>query len=309
MTDPQTTTGTAVLSPEDQEVLRQARQLNARPEVISFDTIKLKNSEKKLIDMFGQPIPRGHYLIETYDAEKKAKLYRALGEHPEIVVLHRCYTYSYYEDGVGLVAWTSDIQGFTDADRVVLFSKKSGKAAVEFDGTYPEFKQYAASHYVSRGLKERKLLQFQNLLYVLFEGVVYRMFVTNASAAGIPAGEKGPSFKDPQPGSLLSFIETTRGTEMDGALCEWVCRLGSQFKDDAEQPFYLATFENAGANPKLSEALAQLKKLMTDMVKQQKDAVERLSIQSLADETKADPVWDDVPAPKSPIDVEELPVL
>jgi hypothetical protein len=210
---------------------------------------------------------------------------------------------------VGLVAWTSDIQGFTDQDRVVLFSKKTGKSAVEFDGYYPEFKQYAAAHYVSKGLKERKLLQFQNLLYVLFEGKVYRMFVSNASAAGIPKGEKGPSFRDPQPGSLLSFIETTRGSEMEGALCEHVCRLGAHFKDDAEQPYHIGIFENVGPNEKLPEAVGQLKKLMMDMVKQQKDAVERLSIQSLSEEAKGDPEWDDVPAPKSPIDVDELPLL
>jgi hypothetical protein len=54
--------------------------------------------------------------------------------------------------------------------------KKGGKMAVEFEGPYkPDFKAHMEQHYVvtdPASGKPQKLLQFQNLLYVLFEGKV-----------------------------------------------------------------------------------------------------------------------------------------
>jgi hypothetical protein len=205
------------------------------------------------------------------------------------VILHRCYTYSYYKEGEGLMAWTSDIQDLSEYGYVTLFSKKNGNASIEFQGRYkPDFKQYITTHYTVQDPKYgglKSLMKFQTLLYVLFEGKVHRMFVSNASAAGIPQGEKAPSFKDPQPGSLISFIETTRGTEMEGALCEFDCRLGAVFRDEMEQPFYIRTFENAGPNPKLSEALGELRKLNAAIERDQRARVESAAIHDLAEET------------------------
>lgn len=269
--------GKALMSPEDMSYLKQARQMNMKPIVSIYDTIKLKDSEKRI-----EGLTRGNYFIESYDGEKKT--YRDIGPNPEIVILHRCYTYSYYKEGEGLKAWTSDIQGFSDTDFVQLYSKKSGMRDPEFIGTYKQFKLYVAQHYVVRSgeADEEKLLTFQNLLYVLFEERVHRMFVSNASTAGIAPGERGGDFKNPQPLSLLHFIETTR-EKAGSAMCEYVCKLGSYFKDDVEQPFYIRTFENIGGNPDLNNAVLHLKKILIEAMKQQRDIEESCNISQVRD--------------------------
>lgn len=305
------------LSDRQRAVLEAARRQNNRQQPVSYDSIKLKDSEKKVLDVDGKPLPRGEYYIESYDPASKSKTYRCIGKNPEIVILHRCYTYSWYKEGEGLMAWTSDIQSLDESGYVTLFAKQDGKMTVAFEGRYkPDFKNLIDAKYTSRSTdgKTEKLLKFQTLLYVMFEGVVYRMFVTNASAAGIPMGEKGPDFKNPQPGSLIEFIEkTTRGTEMAGSLPEWVCRLGATFRDEMEQPFYIRTFENVGPNPELGKALDELDKL-SQAVKSadatHRAAQERTAIASLkpaADALDEDVL--DVPAVsyQPEIKVEDLP--
>lgn len=263
---------TAVMSPEDMSFLKQARQMNAKPAASLYDTIKFKDSEKKV-----EGLTRGNYFIESYDGEKKT--YRDIGPDPEIIILHRVFTYSYYKEGEGLKAWTNDIQGFSDTDFVQLYSKKSGMRDPEFSGTYKQFKIYAVQNYIAHNMdgSTEKLLSFQNLLYVLFEGKIYRMFVSNASAAGIAPGERGGDFKHPQPLSLLHFIETTR--EQPGkAVCEYICKLGSYFKDDVEQPFYIRTFENIGENPDTPSVIKLVKKILIDASKQQREIEESCNI-------------------------------
>jgi len=260
------------MSSEDAAFLKQARQMNMPPPAPLYDTIKFKDSEKKI-----EGLKRGNYFIESYDGEKKT--YRDIGPNPEIVILHRVYTYSYYKEGEGLKAWTNDIQGFSENDYVQLYSKKTGMKDPEFSGTYKQFKMYAAQNYTAHGVDgtAEKLLSFQNLLYVLFEGTVYRMFVSNASTAGIAPGERGGDFKNPQPLSLLHFIETTR--EKPGkAMCEYVCKLGSYFKDDVEQPFYIRTFENVGDNPDTPTVVPMVKKILMDASKLQREIEETCNI-------------------------------
>lgn len=276
------------LSDEDRAVLQAARQANSRPQVMSYDSIKLKDSEKKVLDINGKALPRGGYYIESYDPQKKEKAYQAIGMKPEVVILHQCFTYSWYKEGEGLMAWTNDIQALDDTGYVTLYSKRSGQVKIEFQGRYkPDFKNFIDQKYTARGVdgSTEKLLKFQTLLYVLFEGKVYRMFVTNASAAGIPKGQKAPDFRDPQAGSLKLFVEGTRGRDMDGALCEFVCKLGATFRDDMEQPFYIRTFENVGPNEKLPIALGELRKIKMTVAKADKDAQERLSVEALRQET------------------------
>lgn len=302
MADPANTSqALSTLSPEQQKTLAAARQANSRATPVSFDSIKLKDSEKKVLDADGKPLPRGEYYIESYDHAKKEKSYRHIGANPEIVILHQCWTYSWYKEGEGLMAWTSDIQELNEFGHVTLFSKKNGKMGIEFQGPYkPNFKQHMERNYIAAD--GEKLLKFQTLLYVLFEGSVYRMFVTNASAAGIPMGEKAPDFSRAQPGSLKAFIETTRGVET-GGLPEFICRLGAVFRDEMEQPFYIRTFENAGRTPAnvLATALDELTKLATTVMKDNRDRVEQIGIESLADEVIEAEV---IPSPES-----ELPDL
>ena len=311
---PSPSSALASLSEADRNTLAAARQQNSRPQAVSYDSIKLKDSEKEVLDVDGNALPRGEWYIESYDSAKREKSYRCIGANPEIVILHRCYTYSWYKDGEGLMAWTSDIQDLSEYGHVTLFAKKDGKVSIEFQGRYkPDFKAYMDKNYVvadPKTGKPSKLLQFQNLLYVFFEGNVYRLFVSNASAAGIAEGEKAPDFKNAQDGSLIKFIETTRGAEMDGALCEWVCKLGAVFRKEMTQPFYIRTFENAGPNAKLSECLAELRKLSAVIEKDNRDRVETLGIQQLADETKVvlevSPFATEIEY-KPSVDVESLP--
>jgi hypothetical protein len=263
---------TALLTPADAEALKAARSLNSRPTVPNIPSIKLKNSEKKV-----EGLTRGNYFIEDYDGENKT--FRDIGPNPVVHILHRCYTYSYYdEDASQLVAWTSEIDGFTEYDPTVyLYSKRDGKASVEFCGNYPSVKQYMLANYsVTKGEKQKSLMKFQNCLYVLFEGKPYRMFVSNAGAAGIAEGAKGPDFKHPQKESLQNFIDTTRGIEMEAALLEFDCQLGSRFIEDAEQPYYIMTFTNAGPNEKIPETMPVYRKFMMDLAKNRQWELDRM---------------------------------
>ncbi len=290
----------SLLSPEDQAVLRQVRQMNAKPSVQQmYDTLKFKDSEKRV-----EGLTRGNYYIESYDGSKpdgERKIVRDIGPNPEMVILHRVYTYSQYVEGQGLKAWTSDITGFSEQDMVTLYAIQDGKRVEEFIGSYPELKIYMAQHYITHHPdgRDEKLMTFQNLLYVLFEGKVYRMFVSNASAAGIAPGAKGGDFKNPQPKSLLSFIDSTH-EQQGSALCEYICRLASWFKDDVEQPFYIRTFENMGENPNLPEAIAQVKLLLLDSMRQQKEIAEKRNISDLRQESI-------VKGRPEIVDAEELP--
>lgn len=241
---------TELLSPADVQFLEKSRKVNSRPTVPNIPSIKLKNSEKKV-----EGLTRGYYFTETYENEEKKT--RDIGPNPVVSILHRCYTYSYYDDDKDmLIAWTSEIEGFDSLDPTVyLYSKKGDKAVVEYRGPYPVVKKYMKENYsIQKGDKQKSLMKFQNCLYVLFEGKVYRMFVSNAGAAGIAEGAKGPDFKDIQPKSLTDFIDSTRGAEM-AALYEFNCKLGSRFIDDAEQPYHIMTFENIGPNEKIAETV------------------------------------------------------
>lgn len=268
-----------LLSPDDQAVLRQARQLNAKPSVPSYSSLKLKNSAKEV-----EGLTRGHFFIESFDGENKQ--FHTLGANPEVIILHRAYTYSYYDEDAGLVAWTSEIQGFDDSDFCVLYAKKDGKAEIRYEGGYPGLKRFMAEKYVVTmpSGKEKKLMKFQNLLYVLYKNQVYRMFVSNASAAGIAPGEKAPDFKKPQLLSLQHFIDTTRGAQMDAALCEFACTLGSKFINDAEQPYHIMTFTNAGKNDLLPDTIGYYRTLLTDMQHVRKDMQERAKVDELRQE-------------------------
>ena len=293
---------TSILSPADQKTLADARKINARPNPVSFDTIKFKDSEKEVPGLI-----RGNFYIESYNSEKKEKTFRDIGPEPEIVVIHRCYTYSWYKEGEGLMAWTSDIQQLNEFGTVTLYARKDGKVTTVFQGPYkPDFQAFKSANYTSVvDGNSVNLLTFQNLLYVLFEGTVYRMFVSNASAAGIAPGGKAPDFKKPQEGCLINYINSTRGEQMDGALCESVCKLGAVFRKEMERPFYIRTFTNVGQTPMetLSVALAELRKISAAWREEPKN--ERSYGDHLAEEN---PTAIEIPSPyASAIRPEDLP--
>ncbi len=279
-----------IMTAEDEAVLAELRKMNEKQEFVKYDTIKLKNSEKKV-----EGLTRGHYFIESYDGSKpdgERKTFRDIGANPQIVILSRAYTYSESSTEDGLLAFTTDIGSFDANQYVQLFSKKNseGKMTLEFSGVWPQFKAYMADHYVTvKNGKSEKMLTFQNLLYVLFEGKVYRMFVSNASAAGVAEGALGGDFKNPQPLSLLAYIASTQ-QQTGSALCDYVCELGSTFKDDVEIPYYIRQFKNVGRTPTptLIAAARATKSILMDAMKQQKDIAEKKAIVSLGLEMNQD---------------------
>lgn len=267
----------ALLSPADSTALAEARRLNARPTVPNMPSIKLKSSEKKVLDSDGKPLTRGNYFLESYENEEK--VVRDIGQNPIVTILHRCYTYSYYDNDAGqLVAWTTDIDDFASGEDVVLFSKKGGKAGIEFSGPYKDFKGYKEERYSveSKNGRKKSLLTFQNCLYVLFEGKVCRLFVKNTGTVGLAAGTNIPDFDNVQPLSLEDFVSTTRGVEMEAALLEFTCQLGGRFIEDLDQPFYIMTFKNVGPNEKLPETVPVFRKLSFDRAMMRQWDIDRM---------------------------------
>ena len=104
--------------------------------------IRLSNTDMK-------QAPEGEYFIEIYKGKDEEPEIKILGPNPEIVILYKTSTYSYYTKEHGLVAWTSDIHGFSALDRVTLFVKRDGKVVIEKDAVYPEFKQYIQAKYTT----------------------------------------------------------------------------------------------------------------------------------------------------------------
>src|SRR4051812_43494230 len=92
----------AALSPDDLATLQAARKMNSKAQPVSYDSIKLKDRENEVLGSDGQPLVRGDYFIESYDQSAKKKSFRDVGPNPEVVILHRCYTYSWYKEGEGL---------------------------------------------------------------------------------------------------------------------------------------------------------------------------------------------------------------
>ncbi len=256
----ESTSTTSLALPHQQAALAKMRKANAKPQISAMPEIKFKQSDKEMGDL-----SKGNYYLKTFENET-VKM-KDIGPNPEIVILHRAYTYSYYdEDAETLRAWTSDIDSFDDFGTVYLFEKlPDGKVRIEKEGSYQAVKPSIKSpkYQMTKGEKVKNLMKFQSVLYVLYEGIVCRMFVSNASAVGIKEGEKFPDFDNPQLLSLEHFVSTTRGEEVS-ALSEFVCKLGSIYKKDSTVPYYILTFENVGRNEDIALAVDTYPKLMAD---------------------------------------------
>ena len=93
-----------------------------------------------------------------------------------------------------------------------MFKKKGNDVVIDFDGSYPEFKLYKEKNWTQYNpAKERSenLLTFRTVLYVLYKGQPYKMFVSNASSAGVDADGR-PSFDKPQEKSFQSYEKRCR---------------------------------------------------------------------------------------------------
>lgn len=253
------------LSPERQAILDEARSQNKRAFTPRIPELRLTNKEM-------ETVPSGEYYLQEYDSVERKKIITPIGANPEIVILRKATTYSYYSDKLErLVAWTSDIYGYSEYDDIVLFKNDGATQFIEFKGSYPEFKAYSLKHYtITNPVEDRteKLLSFKTVLYVLYEKKVYRMFVTNTGVAGVAAGEKRPAFGNPQPLSLTHFLDSVSDSssgERSAACCESICKLGSVFVDDTTIPYYMMQFTEATKKPDIEFVLDMYAQLKTDL--------------------------------------------
>lgn len=235
------TTSTALtdLSPDELSILEADRQ-KMGGSMPSIPQIRLSNKDMT-------QAPEGEYFTELYKGKDEEPEIRLRGPNPEVTILYKTNTYSYYTKEAGLVAWTSDIHGFTAMDDVTLFVKRDGKVSVDFHGPYPSFKLHKEK-YVSRDEitgTTKNLLKFKTVLYVLFEGKPYKVFVSNASNAGVDQ-DGNPSFESPQPLSLQVFNDMLWREKR--AAYEFTVRLGSRLIESSK-PYYIMTFENVGETP------------------------------------------------------------
>jgi hypothetical protein len=285
----------AVLSPEQQNVLAKARQVASRPNVQRVPELRLYNTMMKV-----DGVQIGEYFIQEWDTEAKEQKITPIGPNPKIAILHRCYSYSYFDEDAKdashpkgrLIAWTTEFNGFTALDTVTLFSSDGKDTKVEQQGSYKEIKAYINQKYVVQKPNGsiKKLMKFTNVLYVMYEGKVYRMFVSNASAAGVD-GDEGADFKNPQPESLLDYLGKASEVR-EAAYFENQCELGSRFVE-GERQYYLMLFKLVGPNPDLVAAIDTYGKLLADL-----DMLQKMDIQRMGGQVEGEP-FASVPVPPS----------
>src|SRR3990167_674243 len=206
----------------------------------------IKISEHETID-----IPEQHFYIsyvEENQDEGTAKRVIDIGENPEVVIIKRRYSYSFYsktEDK--LVAWTNEIDQFSLLQEVRIINNFGDAPFTEFLGTYFQFKKYKNDKYISKD--GRQELRFRNILYIYFpneftDKKIFRLFVGNSSVTGVPEGEIQGSYKKPEPQSLLDFAKKVSVSEPN-VFFKTKCRLGSKYHA-GDIDYYMITFEPCG---------------------------------------------------------------
>lgn len=227
------TTPTTSLAPELQAVLAKDRKGGSS--YPQLPVIRLCNKDMK-------QTTEGHYFIETRKGKDEAPEIREIGPNPEVTILYRTSTYSYFDKSTEtLRAWTTDIHGYTDLDRLAMFVNNDGKVSIAFDGAYPAFKEFKKKYDQVDPVTEKKkgsLLKFKTVLYVLFEGKPYKMFVSTASSTGIDKEGKA-DFKNPQPDSFSYFAD--KCWQEEHSTYEFKLELGSRYVESSK-PYYLMTF-------------------------------------------------------------------
>lgn len=214
----------------------------------------------------------GEYYIRRSveeDGERKT-VYQSIGFKPELIILLRRYTYSRFSKSQDkLIAWTNELEGFSDDDMVHLINNKGEKPQLETSLPYPQFKSYINRTY--RDDEGKMTLKFKNVLYVKYENEIYRMFLSNASVTGIPAGEDHGDYKNPQKGSFTAWERTLKAPEPQAYFFRTV-KMGQsevQGKD-----YRLMTFEDLGMNDD-----ATRKQLLHDWHQLKRDLVTLQNIQ------------------------------
>lgn len=247
---------TALTTQEHDHLLSLARAQVGRPRLPDYPTLKMRNAKSSLKD-----VEKGAYCI-VRKVEKDGTMaedIQAIDGNPELIILKRRYSYSYYDEEMdSLVAWTNELDGFTP-DQTVKLARKgpNGKEIQTFN--WPKFKEWKKSDPLGQKLG------FKNILYVCLglpkvENLA-RLFVSNASVTGVKDGEKTGDYKNPLPGSFIDFEKPLSWS--GSSYLERVCQLGSKWLDQNE--YYLMTFTDIGENKNIADTLPLFKLLMADL--------------------------------------------
>lgn len=247
----------AISDQQFDDIMSHARREIGRQRLPSIPGFKLSNKGSK------DDVPEQHFYLSASKKNDQGEFEDQIidvGTEPVITILHRRYSYSWYRKenkakGLPgrLMAWTNEIEGFGPDQRVMLVNNREEGVDpfIEYDGDFQGFKAHQNSHY--QGPDGRTLLKFRNVLYVWYyhperERHLYRMFIGNSSVTGVPRGAEQGDYKNPEPRSLLKFIETLRTSEPGGVLFGSKCKLGSHLQTGGIE-YYITEFENAGPTP------------------------------------------------------------
>lgn len=266
----------ALLSPQQSEILAQARAMNAPRAIVRPPEIKLYNTMMK-VDLSNP----GDFFTKRYIADQDKTEIQNIGPTVDFVILHMASTYSYYSEKLErLVAWTSDIVDYSKP--AYLFKNDGEHVFIEKQGTGFDVKDYIKAKYVNRdpdtGEVTKSLMTYSTVLYVLHGGTgpenIYRMFVSNAGMAGLEPTTGKPDFKHPQPGSLKEVLKPIQFA--GSALFERKIRMHSTYVDGARQ-FWLMQFADAGEIENLPEVVETYNTFRFQWLAMQKADVERAS--------------------------------
>jgi hypothetical protein len=248
---------TALTTADQQKYLQELRSEVGGSRSPQYPKIAMVNDKTEVKGM-----QKGEYYTSEQvkdDSGEYKTVTKSIGMSPEIVLLRRRYSYSLYSKSQEkLLAWTCELDDFKQ--EVCLVNNSTGTPTVEFSGSFKAFKEYAYQKYRDP-VEGKNLLKFRNVFYVMYQGKVYRLFVSNASITGIPAGEKHGDYKNPQAESFLLFEKLIQAAEMH--YTERVIRLGSKLKEG--DSYYLMTFADAGENVQIGESIELRKQLDQDL--------------------------------------------
>lgn len=262
------------MSPEQQEFYQKEVAKNQKSFTPRIPEIKLAQQDTS-------GVKAGEYYTQEYDSVKKEKVFKNIGKNPHIVILKKAATYSYYDEkSKTLVAWTSDIEGYSEYHNVILF-KNGEKPFIEFKGSYPEFKAYSLKNYTVTNTvtnNVEKLLSFKTVLYVLFNEKVYRMFVPNTGVAGVADGEKTGDFKNPQVLSLTHFLDSSSDMSSEaqsGAIFDTVCEMDSKLIPSTVD-FWIMQFKNTEIKPDKVSVVSTCMQLTEDLKNLLREDIQRM---------------------------------
>lgn len=222
--------------------MQKARSQVAPPRssVPFFPQLKLCNS---MSDIDG--VKKGEYFTvieQKNDADEYEKAIDNIGKEPEIVILERRYSYSIYDQDLEkMIAWTNELDGFSQDHPVYVISNKDDGPRLLTRASFPQFKANKEALESELGGK----FKFRNILYVYLpsKDKVFKMFVSNGSVTGIADTDKYGSYQNVQPGSFEDFKNYIVNASEPDQFFGTRCRLGSR---EHKKGFLLMTFNAVG---------------------------------------------------------------